>query len=122
MRRFIWPVGVLVALLVTNVIHTHTFFSVELRGGHLYGSIVDILRSSAPLALVALRRRIRRRCGFGDRRRLLGLRCGYAGRDGRRRRRRCGRWLQRWVDGCRDGRGRGDGCRGDRRWRGGEEG
>jgi simple sugar transport system permease protein len=54
MRRFIWPVGVLVALLITNVIHTHTFFSIELRGGHLYGSIVDILRSSAPLALVAL--------------------------------------------------------------------
>ncbi|MGI5241284.1 ABC transporter permease [Dactylosporangium sp. CA-139066] len=54
MKRFIWPVGVLVALLITNVIHTHTFFSIELRDGHLYGSIVDILRASAPLALVAL--------------------------------------------------------------------
>ncbi|WP_433089577.1 ABC transporter permease [Dactylosporangium sp. CA-052675] len=54
MKRFIWPLAVLVVLLVTNVIHTHTFFNVELRGGHLYGSLIDILRSSAPLALVAL--------------------------------------------------------------------
>ncbi|WP_433604461.1 ABC transporter permease [Dactylosporangium sp. CA-139114] len=54
MKRFTWPLAVLVVLLVTNVIHTHTFFNVELRGGHLYGSLIDILRSSAPLALVAL--------------------------------------------------------------------
>jgi ribose/xylose/arabinose/galactoside ABC-type transport system permease subunit len=54
MKRFLWPVAILVALLVTNVFFSHTFFSIELRGGHLYGSIVDILRSAAPLTLVAL--------------------------------------------------------------------
>ena len=54
MKRFIWPIAVLVVLLITNVIHTHTFFNIEVRGGHLYGSLIDILRSSAPLALVAL--------------------------------------------------------------------
>ncbi|WP_432968208.1 ABC transporter permease [Dactylosporangium sp. CA-233914] len=54
MKRFAWPLAVLVVLLVTNVFFSHSFFSIELRGGHLYGSLVDILRSSAPLALVAL--------------------------------------------------------------------
>ncbi|MEU7866670.1 ABC transporter permease [Dactylosporangium sp. NPDC049140] len=54
MKRFIWPIAVLVILLVTNVFFSHTFFKVELRGGHLYGSLIDILRNSAPLALVAL--------------------------------------------------------------------
>jgi ribose/xylose/arabinose/galactoside ABC-type transport system permease subunit len=53
-KRFIWPIAVLVVLLITNVIHTHTFFNIEVREGHLYGSLIDILRSSAPLALVAL--------------------------------------------------------------------
>ncbi|MFG2040992.1 ABC transporter permease [Dactylosporangium sp. NPDC048998] len=54
MRRFVWPLAVLVALLITNVFFSHSFFSVELRGGHLYGSVVDILRAAAPLSLVAL--------------------------------------------------------------------
>jgi ribose/xylose/arabinose/galactoside ABC-type transport system permease subunit len=54
MKRFVWPVGILVALLVTNVFFSPSFFSVELRDGHLYGSVVDILRAAAPLALVAL--------------------------------------------------------------------
>jgi galactofuranose transport system permease protein len=54
MKRFVWPVGVLVALLVTNVFFSPSFFNVELREGHLYGSIVDILRAAGPLALVAL--------------------------------------------------------------------
>jgi simple sugar transport system permease protein len=54
MRRFLWPAAILVALLVTNVVRSHTFFNIELREGHLYGSVVDILRAAAPLALVAL--------------------------------------------------------------------
>ncbi|MFB9450173.1 ABC transporter permease [Dactylosporangium vinaceum] len=54
MKRFTWPIAVLVVLLITNLIHTHTFLNIEVRDGHLYGSIIDILRSSAPLALVAL--------------------------------------------------------------------
>jgi ribose/xylose/arabinose/galactoside ABC-type transport system permease subunit len=54
MKRFVWPVGILVALLVTNVFFSPSFFRIELRDGHLYGSVVDILRAAAPLALVAL--------------------------------------------------------------------
>jgi len=52
--RLLVPGVILVALLVTNVFFSHGFFSIELREGHLYGSLIDILRASAPLSLVAL--------------------------------------------------------------------
>jgi galactofuranose transport system permease protein len=53
-HRLFWPVVVLVALLVVNLSFSGSFFKVELRDGHLYGSLIDILRASAPLALVAI--------------------------------------------------------------------
>ena len=49
-----WPAVVLVALVVANVIYRPSFVSIELRNGHQYGSLVDILRLSAPHMLVAL--------------------------------------------------------------------
>jgi simple sugar transport system permease protein len=53
-HRLFWPVAVLVALLLANVVYRGSFFSIELREGHLYGSLVDIARLSSPLILVAL--------------------------------------------------------------------
>jgi galactofuranose transport system permease protein len=53
-NRLVWPIAVLVLLVIGNLIHTHTFLSIEVRQGHLYGSLIDILRSATPLALVAL--------------------------------------------------------------------
>ncbi|MCI4065551.1 ABC transporter permease [Micromonospora sp. R77] len=53
-HRLFWPVAVLVVLLAANTIHRPGFLSVQLRDGHLYGSLVDIVRLSAPLILVAL--------------------------------------------------------------------
>jgi len=53
-HRLFWPAAVLVVLLVGNVFFTPTFFSIRLQDGHLYGSLVDILRASTPLILVAL--------------------------------------------------------------------
>jgi galactofuranose transport system permease protein len=53
-HRLFWPAAILVVLLVTNVFFSGGFFKIELRDGHLYGSIIDILRASAPLGLVAL--------------------------------------------------------------------
>jgi galactofuranose transport system permease protein len=49
-----WPAVALVAMLVANTIYRPSFLSVEVRDGHLYGSLVDILRLSAPLMIVAL--------------------------------------------------------------------
>lgn len=49
-----WPLVVLVALLLSNVLFTPSFLSIEVKDGHLYGSLIDILRFGAPLMLVAL--------------------------------------------------------------------
>jgi simple sugar transport system permease protein len=53
-HRLFWPVLVLVGLLLGNLIFTPDFFSIEVRQGHLYGSLIDILRLGAPLILVGL--------------------------------------------------------------------
>lgn len=53
-HRLAWPVLVLVLLLVANLVFTPSFFSVSIREGHLYGSVIDILRNGAPLAIVGL--------------------------------------------------------------------
>lgn len=53
-HRLFWPAVVLVLLLVSNVFFAPRFFSVTLHDGHLYGSLIDVLRSSTPLVLVAL--------------------------------------------------------------------
>ncbi|MEU8003810.1 ABC transporter permease [Catellatospora sp. NPDC049111] len=49
-----WPAVALVALLVANTIYRPGFLPVEMKDGHLYGSLVDILRLAAPLILVGL--------------------------------------------------------------------
>jgi ribose/xylose/arabinose/galactoside ABC-type transport system permease subunit len=54
MRRILWPLLALVALLLLNLIFTPTFFSLRLQDGHLFGSLVDILRNGAPTLLIAL--------------------------------------------------------------------
>ncbi|MET1006756.1 MAG: ABC transporter permease, partial [Propionibacteriaceae bacterium] len=53
-HRLFWPAAVLVLLLVSNVFFSPSFFTVRLQDGHLYGSLIDVLRSATPLALVAL--------------------------------------------------------------------
>ena len=50
----LWPVLALVALLVVNVIATPSFLDIRMQDGHLYGNLIDILRNSAPVLLVAL--------------------------------------------------------------------
>ncbi|GGO04294.1 sugar ABC transporter permease [Microbispora rosea subsp. aerata] len=52
-HRLFWPVVVLVALLLLNLVFTDGFFRIQMREGHLYGSLIDIFRFGAPLILVA---------------------------------------------------------------------
>ena len=54
MRRLLWPILALALLLLVNLIFTPGFFSIQLREGHLYGSLIDILRFGAPLIVVSL--------------------------------------------------------------------
>lgn len=53
-HQLVWPVLALAALLVVNVVVTPSFFSIRMQDGHLYGSLIDILRNGAPVLLVAL--------------------------------------------------------------------
>jgi len=49
----LWPVLALVVLLAVNVAAQPGFLEVRLQDGHLFGSVIDILRNSAPIMLVA---------------------------------------------------------------------
>lgn len=49
-----WPAAALIALLAFNVVLTPSFLSIRLESGHLYGSLIDILRNGAPMMLVAV--------------------------------------------------------------------
>ena len=51
-NRLFWPAAILVVLLVINAFTSNQFITV--RDGHLFGTLIDILRGSAPLMLVAL--------------------------------------------------------------------
>lgn len=53
-HRLFWPLVALVALIAINTATRSTFLSVTIRDGQLYGSLIDILRNSAPLMLIAL--------------------------------------------------------------------
>ncbi|QGG42824.1 ABC transporter permease [Aeromicrobium yanjiei] len=49
-----WPVLALGVLLLVNLVATPSFFSIRVQDGHLYGSLIDILRNGAPTLLIAL--------------------------------------------------------------------
>ena len=53
-HRLLWPVVALLALIAINTIARPSFLAVTVRDGQLYGALIDILRNSAPLMLVAL--------------------------------------------------------------------
>jgi galactofuranose transport system permease protein len=53
-HRLVLPIAALLALILINTISRPSFLSVTVRDGQLYGSLIDILRNSAPLMLVAL--------------------------------------------------------------------
>lgn len=50
----VWPLAALALLLVFNALWTPGFTSIEVRDGHLYGSLIDILNRGAPVALLAI--------------------------------------------------------------------
>lgn len=53
-HRLFWPLALLALLLLLAVTDNPGFFSLRMQNGHLYGNLIDILRLSAPLALIAL--------------------------------------------------------------------
>jgi simple sugar transport system permease protein len=53
-HRLAWPLVTLFLLLALNTAFNPSFLHIEVRGGHLYGSLIDILNRAAPLILVSL--------------------------------------------------------------------
>ena len=53
-HRLFWPVVALLALVLINTVARPSFIAITVRNGQLYGPLIDILRNSAPLMLVAL--------------------------------------------------------------------
>jgi len=53
-HHLFWPLIVLAALLLFNLLYSPDFFHLVMRDGHLYGSLIDILNFGSPLILVAI--------------------------------------------------------------------
>jgi simple sugar transport system permease protein len=53
-RKEMLSIAALVLLLLFNVFFTPGFFSLELKEGHFYGSLIDILKRGAPLMFMAI--------------------------------------------------------------------
>ena len=53
-HRLFWPAVSLAVLIAVNAAVRPRFIKITVRDGELYGALVDILRQSAPLMLVAL--------------------------------------------------------------------
>lgn len=49
-----WAGIVLIAVLLFNLIFTHGFFTLTVRDGRLYGSLIDVLNRAAPVGLLSL--------------------------------------------------------------------
>ncbi|MFT2817168.1 ABC transporter permease [Leifsonia sp. A12D58] len=52
--RLFWPVVMLLVLFAINLIAFPGFFSLEIKNGHLFGSLVDIVRNGAPTLIIAV--------------------------------------------------------------------
>ncbi|MEO7017672.1 MAG: ABC transporter permease [Leifsonia sp.] len=53
-HRLLWPAIILVALVIVNLVLQPTFLTIRVEDGHLFGSVIDILRDGAPTILVSL--------------------------------------------------------------------
>jgi len=52
--RLFWPLVALALLMLFNAIFTPGFFKIEIKDGHLFGSLIDIINRGAPLMILAI--------------------------------------------------------------------
>lgn len=52
--NLLWTLVALLLMFLVNLIINPQFFSLEMKEGHLYGSLIDILNNGAPLMIVAV--------------------------------------------------------------------
>ncbi len=53
-NRLVWPLAALACLLLFNFFFTPNFFHVEIKQGHFYGNLIDIIKNGAPIMLLAI--------------------------------------------------------------------
>jgi galactofuranose transport system permease protein len=53
-KKIVWPLVALALLMAFNLFFTPNFFRVEVKEGHLYGNVIDIIKNSAPIMLLAI--------------------------------------------------------------------
>lgn len=53
-KKIFWPVAALLILMAFNLFFTPNFFRIEIKDGHLYGNLIDILKNAAPIMLLAI--------------------------------------------------------------------
>jgi simple sugar transport system permease protein len=53
-KKIFWPIVALAALMAFNLFFTPHFFRVEIKEGHLYGNVIDIIKNAAPIMLLAI--------------------------------------------------------------------
>jgi len=52
--REVWALVALAVILLFNLLLTPHFFQLQLRQGHLFGSLIDVVHRAAPIALMAI--------------------------------------------------------------------
>ena len=53
-KKLLWPALALLAILLFNVFFTENFLNFEIKDGHLFGSLVDILNRGAPVLMITI--------------------------------------------------------------------
>ena len=53
-RPYLWALSFWLLLLIFNLFFTENFWTIEVRDGHLYGSLLDVLRRAAPTVLLSM--------------------------------------------------------------------
>jgi ribose/xylose/arabinose/galactoside ABC-type transport system permease subunit len=53
-KKIFWPLVALAVLMAFNLFFTPNFFRVEIKQGHLYGNVIDIIKNAAPIMLLAI--------------------------------------------------------------------
>jgi predicted ABC-type sugar transport system permease subunit len=84
-RRLAWPLASIGVLLLVDLVFGHSFFALRMQDGHLYGSLIAILRFGAPAMLVALGMTAVIATGGIDRSRSLAIRRDRASSSAGRR-------------------------------------
>lgn len=53
-QRVLWPLLALMGILLFNLFFTPGFFDIEIKDGHIFGSLVDIANRGAPVMLLSI--------------------------------------------------------------------